>query len=156
MNSKCFKVGWWAAPLAFAVVGGGYVVARSHLETKNLIRSEEAASAILDHLAQDRQLNTVLKWIQAGDIEEAERRMNILLSGDIVSVNSQLASADEGTRSFGQSVFRKMAQYRPSPPLRILEGSGRTRTRDEMEAEKILGQAVAAKHQADATVPASR
>jgi hypothetical protein len=144
MNLKGFKMKWLVASLTIAVISGGYPVARGHLKTQSRIHSEETLCAILDRLAQDQKLNTILKLIQAGGVEEAAQRLNFLLCENIVSVNSQLASTDNRARSFAQSAFCRMAQYRPKPSPVTGVASVRERSCEEIEAQKILALAVAA------------
>ena len=156
MNTKCLKLKWLIVPLALAVVGGGYPVARGYLQTQSLIRSEETYSAVIDRLAQARELNTALKLIQAGNVEEGTQRLSCLLSANIVGANAQLASASERGRAFAQMAFARMAQSRPRPLQATGAASVHELRYEETEAQKIFALAVAAEHQPYPATAASR
>jgi hypothetical protein len=156
MNIKCIKLRWLIAVLTIAAIGGGYPAAQSYLETQSRIRSAQTANAVLDRLAQDQKLNTILKLLQTGAVEEATQRLNYLLCVNIVDVNSQLASVDDRGRAFAQNAFSRMAQCRPKPSPEALAAFLHGQRDEEIEAKKILALAVAADYRADGTSSASR
>jgi hypothetical protein len=156
MEIKSCKARGLFVALAIAALGGGYLEVRSLRETQNSMRSEEAFSAILDRLAQVRQINASLKWLEAGDVDEAAQHLNLLLSENIVRANSQLAFADARARFFVQRAFGKMALYQPTPSGRSLDVAAPGRSDDEREAQRILALAVLAGHGTNETASAAR
>ncbi len=144
MNIRSNKLKWFAAFLAIAAIGAGYPAVQTYLESQSQIRSEEKANALLDRLAQDQHLNTILRLLKAGAVEEATQRLNYLVCGDIVNVHALLASTDDRTRAFAQQTFSRMAQCRPKPsPAAVADFHGQ-RYYEEVEAERIFAKAVAA------------
>ena len=146
MSIKCLRLKWLVALLIIAAIGAGYPVAQRYLETQSRIRSAENANAMLERLAQDQKLNTILRLLKAGAVDDATRRLNHLLCENIVNVNAQLASIDDRNRAFAQQTFSRMAQCCPKPSPAAVAAFLGERHYEEIEAGKILALAVAADH----------
>ncbi len=156
MNTKCLRIKRLIALLVIVVLASGFLAVRSHLEIQDRIRATENYNLLFDKLAQDRQLNTILKRIQAGEVEEGAHQLSVLLSRNILLVNSRLAFADERTRSLARFAFCWMGQFQPKRLEKTAEAFAHGLAGEEKEAQRILALAVAAEHMAEERVSASR
>jgi len=61
--------------------------------------------AAMARLNRDLELCSALRTLHEGDVSTAARRLDLVLCEDIIAVNSQLASLDEGERAFIRNAF---------------------------------------------------
>ena len=142
MKTNILRINWLIPALGIALVGGGYPLAKSYLELNEEIRSGSQSGAIVDCLLEDYNLNRVLMQLQNGGCAIPARRLEELLSADIATVNSQLASVDPRTQSIAEACFDLMARQRSqnSPVGAGLPAGSSGR---EIAAQGILIQAMA-------------
>ena len=107
------------------------------LDLERKIQAEEAYSVTLDRLFHDQKLSAALKLLQQRDLPAASQRLDVLLCGDILAVNSQLESARDTERTFVADTFARIARVRPRNSEITAEASPKL-TNDQIEAEKIL------------------
>lgn len=141
-KTASFKMKWLVTSVALVTIAGGYLGLGEYLSTQKKLRTEVRFSVALDCLAQDQKLNTILKRMETGDVAGAVDRLNVLLSRDIVNINAQIASADDRVRSAVETAFARMGQFQPKPPQDTAGVANRARSREEIEAKKILALAV--------------
>jgi hypothetical protein len=129
--------------LGIALIAGGLMVAATYLHLERKAHAFEASTATLDRLCQEVQLSAELKRLHEGEVDQAAQDIDLLLCGDILLTNAELASADRETRALVQNTFRRIARVRPKT-----EGTNAASTQehvfDQMAAERVLTLALAA------------
>ncbi len=129
--------------VGIAVVAAAVAAAKVYLDFERETHSGEVLTSTLDRLYQGHQLSLALKSIRDGDAAAAARRLDLLLCEHIVRIDSEVPTADAGTRPFVEDSFRRMALVRP----RIAEGgaadSAKDLNEDQSAAERILTRALA-------------
>jgi hypothetical protein len=126
--------------LGIALVAGTVLEAATFFGLERKIQSDQAFAATLDRLYQDQKLCSALKTIQEGDVRAAARCLDLMLCDDILAINSQLASADERTRSYVEDAFARLALLRPGNAL-VTARAQQELYDDQIQAEKVLALA---------------
>jgi hypothetical protein len=119
MKTNYLKMNWVIASLVLAVLGIGYLGTRSYFKQRQLLLSMQAGCAALDRLALAQQLGVILKRIDASDTTGAARQINSLMRRDLEGLNTQLASADDGTREFAQHNFNRISAFWPRTAVEL-------------------------------------
>ena len=132
--------------LGIAVVAGSVLAATTYLDLQRKTQAAEAFTATVDRLYQDHQLSAALKVIHEGQVEAAAQRLDLLVCGNILRTDSELASADARTRVFVQEAFRRLALVRPMGAKGAAPGSTQECNDDRAAAERILTIALASPH----------
>jgi hypothetical protein len=136
------KIDWLIPLLGIALVVGGLLAAVSYLDMERKVHSAEALAATLDNLYQDQKLSAVLKTIHEGDVAVAAQQLDLLLCDNILRLNSELASADDRTRTYVEDAFRRMARLRPRIPEAAPSKVVPEPTEDQVAAQRILALAM--------------
>lgn len=155
MKTNYIKIDRLTLWLAIALVAGGVMARTKYADLERKISADLAYAATLDRLYQDQLLCSVLKTIHDGDVAAAAQRLDFKLCDDIIAVNSQLASADDRTRSYVKYAFEQVARLRPKD-AQTSAGASRGLTMNQIEAEKILAQACAGNTNAHWVAAATR
>ena len=137
---------WLIPVLGIATVAGSLVAGSTYLNLERKLHADEAFMATLDRLYQDQKLSAALKTIQEGKVDVAAQRLDVLLCGDILMTNSELASADARTRSYVEDAFRRIARVRPKSAAGTAAGSAQACAYDQTAAQRILELALAGDH----------
>jgi hypothetical protein len=128
--------------LGMILVAGTLVVATSYYRLTERTQDAETLSATLGHLYEDQQLSLALKSIHDGQVQEAARRLDLLLCNHILRTDSELDSADPRARMFVTDAFRRIALVRPNTAAGQAAGSGQEVGDCQAAAEKILTRAL--------------
>ena len=137
--------------VGIAAVAGAVVAATTYLEFERKADAAEAFAATLDRLAHDQQLSMALEQIHQGEIAAAAKRVDLLLCGDVVRADLELASADALTRAVVEDSFRRIALIRPKTAAGGTTGLAQETSDGQAEAQRILTLALgAAAHAAQA------
>jgi hypothetical protein len=143
MKTRYLKMNWLIPVLGIAVVGGGLVAGTIYLDLERQLHAEQAFTATLDRLFQDQQISAALKRIHDGEAEGAAQRLDMLLCGNILRTDAELASADARTRAYMQLTFRRIARLRPKTADGAVTGSTHECDGDRAAAQRILELALA-------------
>jgi hypothetical protein len=119
------------------LVVAGVVAVVTYVDIEHKIHADEALTEQFYRLYYDHTVSTVLKKMQEGDVLGAKRRLDLMLCGDILEVNANLASASDRQKAYTQHVFANIARTRPSNAL-IAAGTTDELSNDQVEAQKIL------------------
>jgi len=151
MNTRYLKIDWLIPFVGIVVIAGSLVAARSYFDFERKADAAEAFAATLDRLFHDQQLSMVLEKIHQGEVAAAAQRLDLLLCGDVIRADLELASADAGTRAAVEDAFRRIAMIRPKTAAGGTTGSAREPSDGQIEAQRILTLALgAAAHTAQA------
>jgi hypothetical protein len=151
MKLRDLKIDWIVPFVGIAVVAGTVVVATAYLDFEQKADAAQAFAATLDRLFHDQQLSMVLEQIQQGEVAAAARRLDLLLCGDVIRADQELASADTLTRAAVENAFQRIALIRPKTGAGGASDSPPGSSEGQMEAERILTLALgAAAHAAQA------
>jgi hypothetical protein len=151
MKTSELKTDWLIPFVGIAVVAGTLVAATTYLEFERKSHAAEALAVTLDRLSHDQQLSRVLEQIHQGEVTAAAQRLDLLLCGDVVRVDAELASADAPTRAVVEDAFRRIALIRPKTAPGGAAGSAQEPSNGQVEAQRILTLALgAAAHAAQA------
>ena len=126
--------------LGIALVAAGFAAAATYLDLERKVHSGEAFAATLDRLYQVQKLNAALKTLRDGDAGTAAQRLDLLLCDNILTLNSELASADDRQRAYVKDAFLTIARLRPKNPD-TTTGVAQELNNDQIAAEQILAQA---------------
>lgn len=136
------------AALGAVIVAGAVMAAASYLKTEQTIHSAQTLVPTLDKIYLDQLLCRVLRDIHDGDRERAAQRLDVLVCGDIIRLNAELASADSQTRAYVEEAFRRIGRVRPQIPVPGPGASGLESASDRAAAQRILALATASNHAA--------
>lgn len=150
MKTRYMKTDWLIPLLGIAVVAGSLMAVTTYVDLEQKVQAQEALTVTLDRLYQDQKLSAVLRLIHDGETEVAAQRLDLLLCGSILRLNSELASADGRTRAYVQDAFRKIALLRPGFGAGAGAGSAPERSEDQVAAETILRLALGSPQTAQA------
>ena len=151
MKIREFRIDWLIPFVGIAVVAISVVAATTYFDCERKANAAEAFAVTLDRLFHDQQLSMVLEQIHQGEVTAAAKRLDLLLCGDVVRVDSELASADARTRAAVEDVFRRIALIRPKIAAGGANGSAQVPSDGQIEAQRILTLALgAAAHAAQA------
>jgi hypothetical protein len=142
MKANLLRTNWLIPVLGIALVGGGYPLAKSYLRFSEEIRAESQSGAIVDCLLEDYNLSRVLMQLQSGDCAAPARSLDELLSANIMTINSQLASVDPQTRAVAEACFDHMGRQR-AQSLPLAAGLVKDGSSSEIAARGNLAQALA-------------
>jgi len=140
MKTHYIKTNWLIPVLGIALVASGVIAAATYLELERKTHSAEVSMAAMACLNRDLQLCSALRTIHEGDVSTAARHLDLLLCEDIIAVNSQLASLNDGERAFIRNAFARFALVRPKSAQLLTDTTQELRS-DQIEAETILAQA---------------
>jgi hypothetical protein len=143
MKTNYIKINRLIPWLGSVLIAGGVVTAATYLDLERTTHSAQASTATLNRLCRDLQLGSVLKRIHAGEVDEAAKVLDLLLCGDILLSNAELASSDAETQALVQDTFRSIARVRPKTE-EARTGPTQEHINDQLAAEQILARACAA------------
>jgi len=144
MKLNLLKKSNWVIPaLGIVLVGGALAGATAYLNIERGIHSAETYGAMLDRLYCDQQVSIVLRKLHDGDVGLATQKLDMMLCGEVIKIDSQLASVDERARKFALDSFRRIAHFRPRVSETSPEGTSHPRCDDQLTAQKILALAAA-------------
>jgi hypothetical protein len=127
--------------LLVIVLGAGSVlVTVKYLSLERRTHADQEVEATLERLWQNQQLCSVLRTSQEGDVSAAAMNLDLRVCGDILAVNSQLASADERTRMFIKWSLANLALVRVKN-AQASAGAKQAIHPQQIEAERILAKA---------------
>jgi hypothetical protein len=155
MKTNYIKLNRLIPVLGIALVAAGVMAAATYLGLERKIHSGQAFAATLDRLYQDQQLCSTLRTLHDGDVSAATQRLDLLLCDDILTLNAQLASADDLTRTYVKNAFAHLAVIRPKN-AQVSAGAAQGFHEDQMEAEQILALACASDTVANKGTTAAR
>ena len=138
MKTRYLKINWLIPLLGIAVVAGSLVAVTTYLDLERKIQAAEAYSATVAVCIKDYQLIAVLKTIHDGEVDAAARRLDLILCGDVLKTDAELASADARTRTFVEDAFRRIALLRPKVAHSAAAGSAQECGDDQTAAQRIL------------------
>ncbi len=151
MKIRDVKINWLFPFVGIAAVVGAVVAATAYFDFERQADAGQAFAATLDRLFHDQQLSMALEQIEQGEVAAAARRLDLMLCGDVVRADLELASADALTRAAVEDTFRRIALIRPKTAAGTSAGSAQGPGDDQIEAERILTLALgAAAHAAQA------
>ena len=150
MKTRYLKTDWFIPLLGIAVAVGALVTGKAYFDLEQKIHAGEASLATLDRLHQDQAIVAALKQIHEGKVDEATQRLDLLVCQDVLLTNSELESADAGTRTVVEDVFRRIALRRPQNPQGAPGSAAQERNQDQVSAEKLLKLASAGDPRAQA------
>ena len=109
MKTENLKLSWLIPVMGIALFAAGVVAGKTYLDLERMIQSAEFRSATVDHLFQDYQLSVALRTMRDGDPSTAAQRLDRLLCENILRIDSELESADDGTRAYVKNAFASIA-----------------------------------------------
>jgi len=140
MKTKYPRINWLILLLGAVLVTAGFAAAATYLDLERKNHSGEAFMATLDRLYQVQRLSAALKTLHDGDAGTAVQRLDLLLCDNILTLNSELASADDRQRACAKDVFTRIARLRPKNSS-TTAGGAEELSADQIEVERILAQA---------------
>jgi hypothetical protein len=142
MKNAYLKIRWLVPVLGIALVAGSLIGAATYVELERKTRDAETSIARTLRLRHDLELCAVLRTLRQGNVNAAARQLDLLLCSDIVTIDSQLASADADDRAFIKNAFGRLALVRPQS-VEVLADVTQELRSDQIEAEHILVRAAA-------------
>jgi hypothetical protein len=151
MKLQDLKVNWLFPFVGIALVAGTVITATAYFDFERKADAAQAFAATLERLFQDQQLSMALEQLQQGDIAAAAKRLDLMLCGDIVRADLELATADALEQQAVQDTFRRIALIRPRTGPGGTPDPAQEPEDSRAEAERILTLALgAAAHTAQA------
>jgi len=151
MKIRDVKINWLGPFVGIAVVAGTVVAATAYFDFERQADAAQAFAVTLERLFHDQQLSMALEQIEQGEVTAAAQRLDLMLCGDVVRADLELASADALTRAAVEDTFRRIALIRPKTGAGGSTGSAQEPGDRQNEAERILTLALgAAAHAAQA------
>jgi hypothetical protein len=142
MKTNIYRIDWLIPVLGIALVGGAYCLTKSYLGLQEGIRSGQQYSATVDRLIEDCHLNRIVMQADDSGCAVTARSLDELLSANIATDNSQLASADTDTRAIVEVCFKYIARQRSqNSPVGADLPAGRSDR--EAAVQQILTQTLA-------------
>jgi hypothetical protein len=86
-------------------------------------------------------MSLVLKEVRNGSVESAAQKLDATLCGDVLRLDSELATADPVVREYVEANFKHMARTRPQISEFAVEGKPDDRSSDRLAAQRILNLA---------------
>ena len=129
------KLTWMAAAIMGIVLTAGATLGTmEYLRIQERIHSQEVLNVMLDRIYFDERVGLVLKQIRQGETGAAAHALDMALCGDIIRLDSELASRDQLSRRLVRDGFAQLARLRPKVAVPT--------DSDQLAAQKILAVAV--------------
>jgi len=142
MRTQYSKLNWLSPVLGIALVGGGYVLARSYAGYDEQIRSQTQSGATVDRLLETCHLGRARAGFYNTECAAQADRLDELLSADVAGIKADLPAVDPQTQALAESCFKhlnRLQAQRSSKPA----GLAGDRSESQLTPQPILAWAPA-------------
>jgi len=150
MKTESIITGWLVPVLGIALVAASAVAVKYYSDLEQKADAGVADADRFERLCRDQELSLALKAIHEGDAQGASRRLDLLLCGDILRTDSELATADTEARAYMAGAFRRIAVTRPQIAADEISVPGHENSAGQIAAQQILANALGTLHTAQA------